>query len=251
MGLLSEGHLECTGTDNCTFSTHQKALGLHDFTQIPNGINGIEDRMAVIWERGVTSGVMTKERFVEVTSTTAAKIFNVYPKKGVIAPGSDADIVIWDPEKTRVISKDTHHHAVDFNIFEGMTVHGIADYVLTRGHVAVDNGELKEVKGSGRFVPNPPYSAYVYDRVKARAAERELKEVKVQRSEEDMKLPEGQPPAIPGGGEPQKRAQNQQETTFDLNQHASQKEIANKPAVDSKPQIRVRNPPGGKSSIVF
>merc|ERR1712083_350760 len=109
------------------------ALGLNDFTKIPNGVNGLEDRMAVIWQRGVHSGMMTPERFVSVTSSTAARIFNIWPQKGLIAPGSDADIVVWNPNKTRVISASTHHHAVDFNIFEGQEVHGIAEWVLTGG----------------------------------------------------------------------------------------------------------------------
>ena len=101
------------GTDNCTFNSVQKAKGINDFTKIPNGVNGLEDRMAVIWERGVHTGVMTPERFVGATSTVAARIFNIYPRKGVIAPGSDADVVVWNPDKTRVISAETHHHAVD------------------------------------------------------------------------------------------------------------------------------------------
>merc|ERR1711934_172124 len=116
MELLANGSLQCTGTDNCTFTSRQKALGLNDFTKIPNGVNGLEDRMAVIWQRGVHSGMMTPERFVSVTSSTAARIFNIWPQKGLIAPGSDADIVVWNPNKTRVISASTHHHAVDFNI---------------------------------------------------------------------------------------------------------------------------------------
>ena len=131
---------------------------------------------------------MTKERFVAVTSTNAAKIFNFFPKKGIIAEGSDADIIVWDPNKTRTISAKTHHHAVDFNIFEGMEVHGIADYVLTNGRIVVDNGQLKVVQGLGKFVPNPPYAAYVYDQVKANEDRRKAKEVPVERSEEDMKI---------------------------------------------------------------
>lgn len=186
MQLLARGDLDCTGTDNCTFSSAQKALGINDFTKIPNGVNGLEDRMAVIWERGVASGVLTPERFVAVTSTTAAKIFNLYPKKGVIAPGSDADVVVWDPSKTRVISAETHNHAVDFNIFEGMEVHGIAEWVITGGRVVVEEGQLKMAKGQGKFVPTPPFSPYVYDKVKAEEEKQDRKWVPVYRSEQDM-----------------------------------------------------------------
>lgn len=250
MEMLARGDLQCTGTDNCTFNSSQKAMGLHDFTKIPNGVNGLEDRMAVIWERGVQTGIMSPERFVSVTSTTAARIFNMYPRKGVIAPGSDADIVVWDPSKTRVISKDTHHHAVDFNIFEGMEVHGIADYVITGGRVVVDDGELKVARGAGRFVPNPPFSPYVYDRVKAAEQELAEKTVAVKRSEQDMFVDMTKPVEK----EQEEKPTDMHETTFGLEKHASPKvdeEKDRKPTIDSKPQIRVRNPPGGKSSIFF
>ena len=254
MDLLAQGHLDCTGTDNCTFNSAQKARGKDDFTKIPNGVNGLEDRMSVIWEKGVAAGRMTKERFVEVTSTTAAKIFNFYPHKGIIAPGADADIVVWDPEKTRVISKDTHHHAVDFNIFEGMNVHGVAEYVLTNGRVVVDEGDLKVVQGMGRFIPNPAYSPYVYDKVKANEDARVAREVGVIRSEADMfidtsasKMPEISNP----NPDKDQAVANQHETTFDLDKHAEEKDEDRRPGIDKKPTIRVRAPPGGKSSIFF
>ncbi len=252
MKLLAEGHLQCTGTDNCTFNSQQKAMGKDNFTKIPNGVNGIEDRMSVIWENGVVSGMMTKERFVEVTSTNAAKIFNFYPQKGVIAPGSDADIVVWNPDKDRTISAKTHHHAVDFNIFEGMNVHGIAEHVLSNGRVVVDDCQLKVVQGMGRFIPNPPYSAYIYDQVKAKEAERALREVSISRTAEDMAIPDC-PQEMPKEDDDAGKPANMHESSLDLDNHAApaKEETPNKPSIDSKPQIRVRNPPGGKSSIMF
>jgi len=255
MELLAKGELQCTGTDNCTFNSAQKAMGKDDFTKIPNGVNGLEDRMSVIWERGVHSGVMTKERFVDVTSTTAAKIFNFYPQKGVIAPGSDADIVVWNPNKTRVISKDTHHHAVDFNIFEGMEVHGIPEFVIAGGRVVVDDCEVKVNQGMGRFVENPPYSPYVYDQVKAVEAERAAREVPVDRTPADMAIdPDSRFPTPPPylGDEAKGRGGGHESNVAhaDYPQEEAGQET-NKPAIDSKPMIRVRAPPGGKSSILF
>ena len=110
-------------------------MGKGCFKQIPNGCNGIEDRLSVIWNNGVETGMISPSDFVRVTSTNAARIFNLYPRKGIIQVGSDADIVVWNPNSTRVISAKTHHHAGDFNIFEGMKVKGNADTTIVRGEI--------------------------------------------------------------------------------------------------------------------
>ncbi|MFN9970823.1 MAG: amidohydrolase family protein, partial [Phycisphaerae bacterium] len=112
---LQGGVLHTTATDHCCFCTPQKRAGFGDFRKIPNGTGGIEDRMSVVWHHGVGQGRLTPSEFVAITSTNTAKIFNLHPRKGVIAPGSDADVVIWDPKKTRTISVKTHHQNVDTN----------------------------------------------------------------------------------------------------------------------------------------
>ncbi|XP_003489767.1 dihydropyrimidinase isoform X3 [Bombus impatiens] len=180
---LAQDGLQVTGSDNCTFNAEQKALGKDDFSKIPNGVNGVEDRMSVVWEKGVHAGIMDPTRFVAVTSTNAAKIFNLYPRKGVIAVGSDADIVVWDPNRKRTISAQTHVQAVDFNIFEGMEVHGIPEYVIVEGRVCVDECELKAVHGFGKFVETPSHVDYVYSMIE----DREKRPRGVARSEAEAK----------------------------------------------------------------
>jgi dihydropyrimidinase len=124
---------------------------------------------------------MDENRYVAVTSTNAAKVFNMYPQKGIIQVGSDADLVVWNPDRSRNISKDTHHQAVDWNIFEGMEIHGIAEKVISRGVLAYEHdGDAFHVKqGHGQFVPRQPYSEYVYSRIRQR--EKFYKPQKVER----------------------------------------------------------------------
>ncbi|MFT7625945.1 MAG: dihydropyrimidinase, partial [Myxococcota bacterium] len=159
---LQSGMLQTTATDHCCFCTPQKEAGKDDFRKIPNGTGGVEDRMSVLWHHGVNSGKLTPSEFVAVTSTNCAKIFNIHPKKGCLDVGADADIVIWDPDKTRTISAATHHQNIDFNIYEGMEVRGNAVYTLSRGSVVYELGEPKTVRGAGRYVDRPCFPTY-YD----------------------------------------------------------------------------------------
>ena len=157
---LQAGMLQTTATDHCCFCAPQKRMGHNNFTQIPNGTGGVEDRMHVLWHHGVNSGRLTMNEFVAITSTNAAKIFNIYPRKGSISIGADADIAIWDAEKERTISKDTHHQNVDFNIFEGMTVKGINTITISQGKVVYQDGDVRTVKGAGRYVDRPTFPSY-------------------------------------------------------------------------------------------
>jgi dihydropyrimidinase len=158
-GILS-GNLQTTATDHCCFCNDQKAAGKDDFRITPNGTAGIENRMEVLWHHGVNTGLLNMNEFVKLTSTNAAQIFNIYPRKGTIAIGADADIVVWDPEATKIISAKTHHQNIDFNIFEGMKVKGCASHTISAAKVVYANGELKVKRGAGRYIDRPAYASF-------------------------------------------------------------------------------------------
>lgn len=156
---LQSGSLQVVATDHCAFTTEQKRLGRGDFTKIPNGTGGLEDRMAVLWTTGVRTGRITKEEFAAVTSANIARILNVYPRKGAVAVGSDADIVVWDPEATKTISARRQISRIDYNVFEGFECHGLPRVTLARGKVAWIDGDLRAETGSGEYVPRAPFPA--------------------------------------------------------------------------------------------
>lgn len=158
-GLLS-GNLQTTATDHCCFCADQKAAGKDDFRLTPNGTAGIENRMEVLWHHGVNTGLLNMNEFVKVTSTNAAQIFNIYPRKGSISIGADADIVVWDPEATKTISAKTHHQNIDFNIFEGMKIKGCASHTISAAKVVYANGELNVERGAGKYVERPAYASF-------------------------------------------------------------------------------------------
>ncbi|WP_372838346.1 dihydropyrimidinase [Phaeovulum sp.] len=156
---LQSGSLSVVATDHCAFTTEQKRFGKGDFSKIPNGTGGLEDRMPMLWTYGVTTGRITMNEFVAVTSTNIAKILNCYPQKGAILVGADADIVVWDPKAGKTISAKTQQSAIDYNVFEGKEVMGLPRYTLTRGKVAVTEGKVQTEAGHGQFVPRAPGQA--------------------------------------------------------------------------------------------
>lgn len=156
-GGLSTGVLQLVGTDHCTFNSTQKALGINDFRKIPNGVNGIEERMHLVWDTMVESGQISVTDYVRITSTESARIFNIYPRKGAILVGSDADIIILNPNSSLEISTSSHHTRSDTNVYEGRIGKGVIEVTIAGGRVVWENGQLKVTPGSGKYVEMPPF----------------------------------------------------------------------------------------------
>jgi dihydropyrimidinase len=156
---LKHDQLQVVSTDHCPFCyKEQKEMGKGDFTKIPNGGPGIEHRMSLVYSGGVATGRFSVNRFVELVSTTPAKLFGLYPRKGAIAVGSDADLVIFDAKRKHTISAKTHHMRVDYSMFEGITVTGMPDLVMSRGRVVVEGEQFHGKPGSGNFLKRAAYS---------------------------------------------------------------------------------------------
>jgi dihydropyrimidinase len=155
---LERGGIQVVATDHCPFMTADKARGLDDFSRIPNGVPGIEHRMALLYDAGVASGRLSLERFVDVTASGPARIFGLAPRKGAIAEGADADIVVFDPAGTTTISAASHHMRVDYNPYEGRTLRGAVDLVLARGEVVVSDGRYVGTPGRGQFLKRGPFA---------------------------------------------------------------------------------------------
>ena len=149
---INQGLVQVVATDHCPFKWEQKLMGKDDFSKIPNGHPAIENRMELLYSEGVHKGKISLNKYVEVSSTNAAKIFGMFPRKGTIAPGSDADIVIFDPGETHTLSVNTHHMNVDYSAYEGWEITGKVKTVILRGQVAIDNGKCLAQKGYGKFI---------------------------------------------------------------------------------------------------
>ncbi|MBA3435213.1 MAG: dihydropyrimidinase [Chloroflexi bacterium] len=160
-GLLKDD-LQVVATDHCPFDFEgQKELGRGDFRKVPNGLPGVEDRVDLLHDGGVAGGRISRERWVEVISAAPARMFGLAGRKGVVAPGADADLVIYDPTRRHTISAATHHMDVDYSCYEGREVMGGSDVVLSRGEVIVEDGEWKGEKGAGRFLKRTTARQYL------------------------------------------------------------------------------------------
>ncbi len=156
---LQAGSLHTTATDHCTFCAAQKAVGKDDFAKIPNGCGGVEERMTVIWDAGVNTGRLTPSEFVAITSANTAKLFNIYPQKGSISVGADADLVLWDPQATKTLSAKTQHSKGDFNVFEGRQVRGLPSHTVSQGKLVYVQGDLRAERGVGRYIKRPAFGS--------------------------------------------------------------------------------------------
>jgi dihydropyrimidinase len=157
---LQAGSLQVVATDHAAFTTEQKHMGLSGFPSIPNGTGGLEERMPLLWTQGVETGRLTPNEFVAVTSTNIAKILNLYPRKGAVVEGAEADIVVWDPALGRTLSASSQKSVLDYSVFEGMRVTGLPRYTLSRGEVVWAEGQNSQPQpGRGRFVPRSAFPA--------------------------------------------------------------------------------------------
>lgn len=157
---LQSGSLQVVATDHAAFTTEQKRMGVKGFPFIPNGTGGLEERMPLLWTQGVETGRLTPSEFVAVTSTNIAKILNVYPRKGAIVEGADADVVVWDTKLSRKLSASSQKSVLDYSVFEGMEVKGLPRYTLSRGDLVWADGQNNQPQpGRGKFVPRPAFPA--------------------------------------------------------------------------------------------
>ncbi len=165
---IQTGTIQTTATDHCPFTRKQKRMGINDFTRIPNGCAGVEERLSVVWEHGVNTGRINPNEFVAITSANTAKVFGLYPRKGIVAEGSDADLVLWDPKEVKVWSAKSHHSRIDVSVFEGMKCTGACTMTILRGNVVFADGKVTAEAGTGKYLPRTPFAPYIYQGVKER-----------------------------------------------------------------------------------
>lgn len=245
--------MQIVASGNCSFSKAQKESNKDDFTKVPSGVNGSEDRMKIIWEKCVATNLIDVQKFVAVTSTNAAKVFNLYPRKGSVTVGADADLVIWNHQANETISAKSHHHASDYNIFEGIKVSGAPEYVIVKGKVCLEDGNVRVAEGYGQFIESPTECPLIYSTKNgddlADGIEKHVQLDQFQVEFEDRDYVPGKADSIISSSTQvtftaraprAEGVRDQQASSFSIS-----KEIGGGP---KKSSIRVRAPPGGASS---
>ncbi|XP_030201745.1 dihydropyrimidinase-related protein 5b isoform X1 [Gadus morhua] len=259
MGLLGNDTLSVLASEHRPFCTKQRALGKEDFTKIPHGLAGVQDRMSVLWERGVVAGKMDENRFVALTSSNAAKIYNIYPRKGRIVAGADADVVVWDPDTTRTISVSTQVQGGDFNLYEGMRCHGVPLVTISRGRLVCENGVFMCAEGSGKFFPMRTFPDFLYKKMVQREKSQALKGVDrdpysgdvakvatIMKKELGLGPMDGEAPSKSGGGPRGHQAgRDLHESSFSLSGSQVDDHIP------KRSSARILAPPGGRSSGIW
>jgi len=269
MKFLMTDELGLVASDHCSYSTETRAIGSRCFTQIPEGVTGVEERMSLVYEFGVEAGLMDMTKFVDLTSTRAAKLMNCFPQKGCIAEGSDADIVIWNPNCVRTISQKTQQQSVDFNIFEGMTVHGAPEFVLCNGNIRVAEYQVNADPGNGKYVKSEVFPPVIYDLIEGN--ENQMKPQPVQRAmnptddvdgcqtDQDDSFGLTTPRGYSSGEVFNKNlgiyqralsahgVRNQQDSSFSLNGGYGQSDNGSRNGISKRASVKVNSPPGGAS----
>ncbi|XP_057716228.1 dihydropyrimidinase-related protein 5-like isoform X1 [Corythoichthys intestinalis] len=254
MSLLGNDTLNVLGSDHRPFTTKQKAMGKDDFTKIPHGVPGVQDRMSVIWEKGVIGGKIDENRFVAVTSSNAAKIYNLYPKKGRIIPGADADVVVWDPEGSKIISVENQLQGGDMNLYEGLRCHGVPLVTISQGRLVYENGMFTCAEGSGNYCPLRTFPDYLYKKMVQREKCQTAKRVEREPYTGDVV-------AVANGGKRDAISSDLDTPTRPCTRHGGMRDLQESSFSLSGAQIddkipkrssaRILAPPGGRSSGIF
>lgn len=250
ISALSDGTVDIISSHHAAYNSQQRALGKDNFQDIPKGVTGVEERMIVLWQKCVGSGSLSRQRFVEASSAGAAKLLNIFPQKGSVTVGADADVVIWSQGQTKTISQEEHLSKSDVNIFQDLTCKGGPEFVIFKGRMVLDQGIFRPMTGFGEYLPLPPFSPHVYDKI-AEKRSTALARARVERTEEDMTVIANGEDAVPPPirDEEAKSPTNQQVSSIEHDNHPDTPDFdsqqRNSP---SRSSVRVRMPPGGKAT---
>ena len=248
---LSEGRCDIVSSHHAAYNSQQRALGRDNFQDVPKGVTGVEERLLVVWEKCVRSGQMTRQRFVEVTSAGPAKLLNIFPQKGSVSVGADADIIIWDPNLSKTLTSEEQLSKCDVNIYQDLACTGGPEFVIFKGRMVVDQGTFRPMTGFGEFQPLPPFSPHLYDRLSQSRSQARARPVA--RTEEDMSVVTNGngvdrdlvPPPVK---EEEVKPANQQVSSLELDNHPDTPDYDQVRNSPTRSSVRVRMPPGGKTS---